>query len=215
MATLRRPMRGSASSADVEPDMNVTPLVDICLVLLIIFMVVAPRMNQDIQVDLPGIFNPDPDIKGSMDPLKITVPKAGEYYLNKGQQDDPITLDELEAFLKQLHDTDPFRKLVMRGDEKLKYGDARNVMARVQESGYPGISFLVGKRHRAGETDAPEVAATTEATGKAPAEGGAAPGAAPAAEAGTGAAAPGAAPADAGAAPAGAGAAPGNPGQGS
>jgi len=205
MATIRRPMRGSASMADVEPDMNVTPLVDICLVLLIIFMVVAPRMNQDIQVDLPGIFNPDPDIKGSMDPLKITVPKAGEYYLNKGQQDDLTTLDDLEAFLKQLHDTDPHRKIVMRADEKLKYGEARLVMARVQESGYPGISFLVGKRHRAGESDTPEVAVTTDASGAATGtEAGAA--AAPAA---------GAAPADPGAAPADAGAAPANPGQGS
>lgn len=193
--SIRRPMRGSASMADVEPDMNVTPLVDICLVLLIIFMVVAPRMNQDIQVDLPGIFNPDPDIKGSMDPLKITVPKAGEYYLNKGQQDDPVTLDELQEFLKQLHETDPFRKLVLRGDENLKYGDVRSLMARVQESGYPGISFLVGKRHRAGESDTPEVATTTEGSGKAPAE--------------EGAAAPVAAP------PADAGAAPGNAGQGS
>src|SRR5574340_821798 len=113
MASIRRPMRGSASMADVEPDMNVTPLVDICLVLLIIFMVVAPRMNQDIQVDLPGIFNPDPDIKGSMDPLKITVPKAGEYYINKnGQDDQAITLHELAEFIKNLHDTDPTRKPV-------------------------------------------------------------------------------------------------------
>ncbi len=204
MATVRRPMRGSASMADVEPDMNVTPLVDICLVLLIIFMVVAPRMNQDIQVDLPGIFNPDPDIKGSMDPLKITVPKAGEYYLNKGQQDDPTNLDDLEAFLKQLHDTDPYRKIVMRADEKLKYGEARLVMARVQESGYPGLSFLVGKKHRAGESDT-EVTATTQASGATVGGEGAAP-AAPAA---------GAPPAEPGAAPAGAGAAPANPGQGS
>jgi len=144
-------MRGSASMADVEPDMNVTPLVDICLVLLIIFMVVAPRMNQDIQVDLPGIFNPDPDVKGSMDPLKITVPKSDEVYINKGGSDEQISLDDLEQYLKQLHETDPHRKLVLRGDENLEYGEARKVMARVQESGYPGISFLVGKIHREGE----------------------------------------------------------------
>src|SRR3972149_5851520 len=120
---IRKALRGKSSMADVEPDMNVTPLVDICLVLLIVFMVVAPRMNQDIQVDLPGIFNPDPDIKGSMDPLKITVPKAGEYYFNKGQEDELTTLDQLGEFLKQLHDADPYRKIVLRGDENLKYGD--------------------------------------------------------------------------------------------
>ena len=192
---LRKALRGKSSMADVEPDMNVTPLVDICLVLLIIFMVVAPRMNQDIQVDLPGIFNPDPDIKGSMDPLKITQPKANEYYVNRtGQEDQPITLDELAEYVKQLHDTDPTRKLVLRADENLKYGDVRPVMARVQESGYPGISFLVGKRHREGE--GAEVMATSEESGKA----GAPAAGAPAAEGGV--AAPPAAPEGAAAAPA-------------
>ena len=66
--------------------MNVTPLVDVVLVLLIIFMVVAPRLNQDIQVELPGIFNPDPDAK-AIDPLKVTVAKAGEFWINEQQYD--------------------------------------------------------------------------------------------------------------------------------
>ncbi len=155
-----RPMRGSARLADVEPDINITPLVDICLVLLIIFMVVAPRMNQDIQVDLPGIFNPDPDIKGSMDPLKVTIPKAGEYYINKGSGAEELaTLDGLTTFLKEQHDAEPFRKLVVRADANLKYGDVREIMARVQEIGFPGLSFLVGKRHRAGEEATSDAAA--------------------------------------------------------
>lgn len=158
---LRRTLRGSARLADVEPDINITPLVDICLVLLIIFMVVAPRMSQDIQVDLPGIFNPDPDVKSAMDPLKVTVPKAGEYYINTGSEDRLTDLDGLTAFLKEQHDADPFRKLVLRADERLKYGDVRDVMARVQEIGYPGLSFLVGKRHRAGEEATSDLAAKT------------------------------------------------------
>ncbi|MFN8628609.1 MAG: biopolymer transporter ExbD [Candidatus Binatia bacterium] len=171
MATIRRPMRGSASMADVEPDMNVTPLVDICLVLLIIFMVVTPRMNQDIPLDLPGIFNPDPSMKGSMDPLKLTIAKAGEYYVNKGDKEDATTLDDLEAYLKQLHETDPFRKIVLRADEKLNYGEARLVMARVQESGYPGLSFMVGQRYRPGESPA-EVTATRQASAETTGEAG-------------------------------------------
>jgi biopolymer transport protein ExbD/biopolymer transport protein TolR len=59
------------------PDINVTPLVDVVLVLLIIFMVVAPRMDQDVPVDLPGIFNPDPEVETAMDPVKLSVAKAG------------------------------------------------------------------------------------------------------------------------------------------
>ena len=62
------------SPADsVRPDINVTPLVDVVLVLLIIFMVVAPRMDQDVPVDLPGIFNPDPEVETAMDPVKLSV----------------------------------------------------------------------------------------------------------------------------------------------
>jgi hypothetical protein len=136
------------------------------------------------------------------------VPKAGEYYLNKGAEDEPTTLDQLGDFLKQLHDADPHRKLVLRGDENLEYGEVRGVMARVQGSGYPGISFLVGKIHVAGESETGEVAVTTERAGIDPAGGAGAPGDAPPADAG-------AAPAGAGAAPADAGAGAGNMGQGS
>ncbi len=197
-----RPMRGSARLADVEPDINITPLVDICLVLLIIFMVVAPRMNQDIQVDLPGIFNPDPDIKGSMDPLKVTIPKAGEYYINTGSgADELVTLDAAAAFLKERHEAEPFRKLVVRADTNLKYGDVREIMARVQEIGFPGLSFLVGKRHRAGEEATSDIAAK-EAEAPAPAasaEGGAAP--AGPGDGGAASGAPAGAPEPAGAAP--------------
>lgn len=181
----RRPMRGSARLADVEPDMNVTPLVDIVLVLLIIFMVVAPRMNQDIQVDLPGIFNPDPDIKGTMDPLKVAIPKAGEYYID----DQLYNLDGVAAYLNERHAAEPLRKLVLRADANLRYGEVRDIMARAQEIGFPGLSFLVGKRHKAGEEATSDVAAKESAaavpadtgvasgsTGSAPAETGAAPG---------------------------------------
>jgi biopolymer transport protein TolR len=176
---IRRSMHGSARLADVEPDINITPLVDICLVLLIIFMVVAPRMSQDIQVDLPGIFNPDPDVKSAMDPIKVTIPKAGEYYINTGSEDRATDLDGMTAFLKEQHDADPFRKLVLRADEHLRYGDVRDVMARVQEIGFPGLSFLVGKRHQAGEEATSDVAANTlegAPSGAAPAGTGAAPG---------------------------------------
>lgn len=203
--TIRRPLRGSARLADVEPDINITPLVDICLVLLIIFMVVAPRMSQDIQVDLPGIFNPDPDIKGTMDPLKVTVARAGEYYINKGGNDEPTNLDGVVAYLKERHDAEPYRKLVLRADANLRYGEVRTIMARVQEAGFPGLSFLVGKRHKAGEEATSDTAAT-ESMG--------APGGAPAVPGEGAPAGAGSAPAEAGAAPGNAGPAPEGAGQG-
>jgi biopolymer transport protein TolR len=131
----------------VQPDMNVTPLVDVVLVLLIIFMVVAPRMDQDVPVDLPGIFNPDPEVKLTVDPLKLTVAKAGEYYVN----DQKYGLDGAIDALSAEHAVDPMRRLVLRADAKLTYGDVRQILARSQQVGFPGMSLLVGERHKGGE----------------------------------------------------------------
>ena len=86
--------RRSAVLADVRPEINVTPLVDVVLVLLIIFMVVAPRLDQDLPVELPGIFNPDPDVKLA-DPFKLTIQKAGEFYVDE----KPYDLDRVIEYL--------------------------------------------------------------------------------------------------------------------
>ncbi len=131
---------------EVQPDMNVTPLVDVVLVLLIIFMVVAPRMDQDIPVELPGIFNPDPENKGVVDPLKVSIANAGEYYIDQKQYD----LDAAVDYLSTEHAADPLRRVVLRADANLTYGDVRSIFARAQEIGFPGMSLLVGEAHRTG-----------------------------------------------------------------
>ena len=135
---------------DIEPDMNVTPLVDIVLVLLIIFMVVAPRLDQDMPVDLPGIFNTDPDPKSAFDPLKVTYAVAGKFHV-EGQEYD---LEGVMKYLAEEHAKDPDRRLVLRADADLKYGDVRTVLSRCQELGFPGMSFMVGERAKPGEQPA-------------------------------------------------------------
>jgi biopolymer transport protein ExbD/biopolymer transport protein TolR len=134
----------------VTPEINVTPLVDVVLVLLIIFMVVAPRMEQDVQVELPGIFNPDPEVEGQLDPLKVSVASAGEYYV----EDQKYDLDGVIELLAAEHAVEPYRRLVLRADSRLKYGDVRALFARAQEIGFPGLSFMVGERHKPGEETA-------------------------------------------------------------
>src|SRR5262245_27902462 len=129
--------------------MNVTPLVDVVLVLLIIFMVVAPRLDQDVQVELPGIFNPDPEVEVSAEPLKVTVAKSGEYYI----EDQKYDLDGAIEFLETAHGSDPFRRLLLRADSGLTYGQVRDIFARSQKVGFPGIGLMVGERHRAAEAE--------------------------------------------------------------
>jgi biopolymer transport protein TolR len=142
-------LRKTTRVGAIRPDMNVTPLVDVVLVLLIIFMVVAPRLDQDVQVDLPGIFNPDPDVDASSDPLKVSVAKAGEYYIDEKKYDLDGAIDALST----AHATDPLRRLVLRADAKLTYGQVREILARSQQVGFPGIAFMVGERRKPAGTD--------------------------------------------------------------
>jgi len=185
--------------------MNVTPLVDVVLVLLIIFMVVAPQLEKDVPVELPGIFNPDPEVEGIADPFKVSINTPNEFHI----EEKTMNLDDTIAHLSAAHAEEPLRRLVLRADSKMRYGDIRAFMGRVQEIGFPGLNFMVGEKHRVGEQAAPAAqqaatpadgASPTPTDGAAPAAPGD-PAAAPAPAAAT-APAPAAPPADAASVPA-------------
>jgi biopolymer transport protein TolR len=149
--------------AGVLPDMNVTPLVDVVLVLLIIFMVVAPQMEQDVQVDLPGIFNPDPEVKVA-DPFKLSVDRAGEVYV----ESEKMSLDDAIGVLSSRHAEEPLRRLVLRADGKLPYKTVREVLARTQQVGFPGLSLMVGERARPAGSAPPAGSGPAEPTAPEP-----------------------------------------------
>jgi biopolymer transport protein ExbD/biopolymer transport protein TolR len=128
----------------VQPDINVTPLVDVVLVLLIIFMVVAPRLEHDVPVNLPGVVNPDPEGAGGTDPLKVTLAATGQIFIDG----EPYDLDAAQAVLQEAHVADPLRRLELRGDESLAYGQVRALCARARKIGFPGVALLVGEQHR-------------------------------------------------------------------
>jgi biopolymer transport protein ExbD/biopolymer transport protein TolR len=140
-ANSRRPARNAA------PIINVTPLVDVVLVLLIIFMVIAPSLEHGERVELPGILQPDENQKGKLDPVTVTVGRSGTVYLEKA----PTTLAELPAKLADIHDREPDRRVVLKGDGALDYQKVRDVFAVVQNSGFSGVSLQVEKKKGAGE----------------------------------------------------------------
>jgi len=143
----------------VRPDMNVTPLVDIVLVLLIIFMVVSPHLDEDIPVTLPGIYQPDPDVETKAPPLVLTIKSAGEYYLGSSAYD----LDTVVGKLGEAHALNPLRRLELRADATLKYKEVRALYKRAHQIGFPGVSFLVSHRYRDGhDTAAPATAGAGE-----------------------------------------------------
>jgi biopolymer transport protein ExbD len=136
--------RPDAPENGVRPEINVTPLVDVVLVLLIIFMVVAPRLEQDVQVYLPGIYHPDPDVDALADAFKVTVARGGEYFIDNQRYD----LDDAIEHLGDAHAAEPLRRLILRADADLPYGDVRELFARAQKVGFPGMALMVGEKHR-------------------------------------------------------------------
>ena len=119
--------------------MNVTPLVDVVLVLLIIFMVVIPAMGQSITVDLPSIFNVDEEPKGKVDPWTLSLTKDGTMYFEKERLEPDAFKTRLTAALEE----DASRRLVLRADQGAHYGAVRKLFKACQEVGFPGVSLRV------------------------------------------------------------------------
>ena len=129
---------GSSRRAPVKPEINITPLVDVVLVLLIIFMVVAPQMEAGASVVLPSIANPDKG-NGALEPTTVTLTKDGRFFFEK----EELTEESLVAKLKALHEAKPETRVVLKADTALAYGKVRAMFKRCQELGFPGASLQV------------------------------------------------------------------------
>lgn len=125
-----------------KPVMNVTPLVDVVLVLLIIFMIVIPNMEQAAKVELPGITNPDKDPESKTDPVTLSVTKENKLFIENQEMDEVRFLKTLE----QMHKADPRRRVLLRGDRDSEYGSVQRIFRMCQEMGFPGVSLKVGTR---------------------------------------------------------------------
>ena len=121
------------------PVMNVTPLVDVVLVLMIIFMVVIPMMETAPSISLPDIFHPDADAKGKTDPYTLSVTPDGKVYFEK----EPVTDGELEKILRTANEADTSRRLVLRADRATPYLAVRKLFKVCQSIGFPGLSMRV------------------------------------------------------------------------
>jgi biopolymer transport protein ExbD/biopolymer transport protein TolR len=131
----------SRSAFRPQPVMNVTPLVDVVLVLLIIFMVIIPMMEKSAHVDLPSIFNVDPDPKGKTDPFTLSIRADGVMFFEQDIVEDA----KFEATLRAANQREPSRRLVLRADNVARYADVRRLFKACQEVGFPGVSLRVNE----------------------------------------------------------------------
>ena len=151
-------MSGGGGAGGVQSEINVTPMVDIMLVLLIIFMVVTPFLQQGITVALPkNMNNPDVDpniIKESS--IVISVPNDGEYYLGKNKVAKEQLSEKVDSMLKNVK-KDEDRIVYIKSGVGVSYGDVVTVINEVRKLGVDKIGLVADKKK--GGAPAPKPAA--------------------------------------------------------
>lgn len=131
------------SDKDVKPNINVTPLVDVVLVLLIIFMLVIPNMQEGVPIELFKAKNAEKDSDESK-PIVVTVAQSKGEVATYHLDDVELGRDALVAELAKLHAADGNRQLLFRGDARLEYGLIRDVFREAQNLGFAYIQLSVG-----------------------------------------------------------------------
>jgi len=142
-------MSGGGGAGGMQSEINVTPMVDIMLVLLIIFMVVTPFLQQGITVALPkNMNNPDVDpniIKESS--IVISIPADGQYYLGKKQVMKEDLVDKVDTMLKGIK-KDEDRIVYIKSGVGVSYGDVVTVINEVRKLGVDKIGLVADKKKK-------------------------------------------------------------------
>ncbi len=125
---------------EVKSQINVTPLVDVCLVLLIIFMVVTPMLQKGIDVALPETHEPEKMPENSKQ-LTVSIKQDGSVYVSQNW----VPEDKLEAAFKSVHDQTPDKSVVLKGDRRIKYKKVREVMRLINEAGFSHVGLVTEK----------------------------------------------------------------------
>ena len=123
-------------SAGSMSQINVTPLVDVMLVLLVIFMVTAPIIQQGVSVDLPDARAGA--LSGKDEQLVVSVTKKGSLYLN----DTAMSAADLESKLRAIAAQRPDGQVFVRADKSVPYGDVVAVMAAIRQSGIRRVGMV-------------------------------------------------------------------------
>ena len=123
-------------SDDVMNEINMTPMVDIMLVLLIIFIITIPVMKHSVNIDLPQASNQVQNIKPET--LRLSVDAQGAYFLN----DAAVTDAEFASRLQAASQQSPQPELHIRGDKNVRYERMAQAMATAQQAGLKKIGFI-------------------------------------------------------------------------
>ena len=126
-----------AKIANVQSNINVTPLVDVVLVLLIIFMVMAPQLGQDENVVLPKTEQAPKKVEQE-NQIVIAIEHGGTIWIG----DKAVTADGFASGLAEVAGVNPAGQVVIKADNRLTYGDVRSAMLAVERAGFDDVGLI-------------------------------------------------------------------------
>jgi len=131
-------LRNQDAGSDVPPmsDMNVTPLVDVMLVLLIVFMVAAPLMAVGVPVDLPKV--QAKQLNDQKPPIVVSIDSTGSFFIDQ----TAIDSDQLLPTLTSNSENDKERRIHVRGDRNINYGKVMEVMGLINGAGFTKVALV-------------------------------------------------------------------------
>jgi biopolymer transport protein TolR len=129
-------------------EINVTPFVDVMLVLLIVFMVTAPLLLSGVPVDLPSVRGQSLNV--NQEQLTVTLDREGRVFL--GSSEEPVELDQLAPKLKAIAKSAEEQTILFRGDRLVQYGRVSEVLNAVIQGGYKKFTFVSGPEEIQKET---------------------------------------------------------------
>jgi len=152
-------MAFKAQAPGAVSDINVTPLVDVMLVLLIIFMVITPMLQKGVSVDMARVNNPRPMAAADKeDAVLLAITRDGKIFLGS----DGITLDKITATVKDRVSDKLDKTVYIKSDARAKYGDVVSVVDMVRAAGVDSIGLLTEKVQTRNAAAAAEAATETQ-----------------------------------------------------
>jgi biopolymer transport protein ExbD len=136
---------GPVKKGKINSEINVTPLVDVVLVLLIIFMVVTPMLQKGRPVQLPNTTNPSA-LPEDENELLISVAYNGPGNpVSVWLETKEVVLADLETLLGETYQRNPNKRITLKGDKRLSYGEVKDVMMVVNRAGFSGVGIVAEK----------------------------------------------------------------------
>ena len=126
-------------------EINVVPYIDVMLVLLIVFMVTAPMLNQGIDVDLPQASNEPLDINENLETLVVSITAAGEYFLSigaAGDERDSVSLETVGEQVSRILNANPEIQVLVEGDTEADWGAMITLITTLNQAGVTNPNFI-------------------------------------------------------------------------